>query len=162
VALPFLIKDTLHLNVAALGAIQSLFSAGSVAGALWLGRLPRLRRRGLLGYGMTIVTGLCTLSVGLPITIYGIGLAAFVRGIGYATFGLIWTNTLQEMVPGDKLGRVSSIDWLGSLIVMPVGFALVGWATDLVGAPLVFIIGGSVTVLMVLLALLHPRIRNLD
>ena len=162
VALPFLIKDTYHLQVGALGAVQSLFSAGSVAGALWLGRLPRLRRRGLVGYGVTILAGLCTLSFGLPITIYGIGLAAFVRGIGYATFGLIWTNTLQEMVPGDKLGRVSSIDWLGSLIAMPVGFALAGWATDLIGPPLVFVVGGSITVLMVLLALLHPRIRRLD
>jgi MFS family permease len=162
VALPFLIKDTLHLDVAALGALQSLFSAGSVAAALWLGRLPRLRRRGLIGYVTTIITGLCTLSFGLPISIYGLGLAAFVRGIGYATFGLIWTNTLQEMVPGDKLGRVSSIDWLGSLIAMPVGFALVGWATDRVGPPLVFVVGGSITVVMVMLALLHPRIRHLD
>jgi DHA3 family tetracycline resistance protein-like MFS transporter len=77
-------------------------------------------------------------------------------------FNLIWINTLQELVPHELLGRVSSIDFLGSFVLLPVGYGLAGWAIDLLGAPEVFIIGGTLTVLLSLLGLMHPAIRNLD
>jgi MFS transporter, DHA3 family, tetracycline resistance protein len=79
-----------------------------------------------------------------------------------SVFSLIWTHTLQEMVPGNMLGRVSSIDALGSFVLLPIGFALAGWGTDLLGAPKVFLIGGIGVILLVLLGLAHPAIRNLD
>jgi hypothetical protein len=69
---------------------------------------------------------------------------------------------MQERVPADKLGRVSSIDLLGSSVLIPVGFAAGGWATDQFGAPLVFLMGGGITSFVALLALLHPAIRRLD
>ena len=77
-------------------------------------------------------------------------------------FSLIWTNTLQEMVPHELLGRVYSIDALGSWVLLPVGFAIAGWATDLVGAPTVFLVGGFGTIALTLIGLSHPAIRNLD
>ena len=86
----------------------------------------------------------------------------FISGIASSVFALIWTHTLQEMVPGKMLGRVYSIDALGSFVLLPIGFALAGWGTDLLGAPRVFLIGGIGTILLVLLGLSHPAIRNLD
>jgi hypothetical protein len=94
----------------------------------------------------------------IPVLITGM----FVYGFTFSVFGLIWNNTLQEMVPHEMLGRVYSIDALGSFVLMPVGFALAGWATDLVGAPTVFLIGGFSTIMLALLGLSHPAIRNLD
>ena len=75
---------------------------------------------------------------------------------------LIWIYTLQEMVPGELLGRVYSIDALGSFVLLPIGFSLSGWATDLFGAPTVFLIGGLGTMALASLGLLHPAIRGLD
>jgi DHA3 family tetracycline resistance protein-like MFS transporter len=66
------------------------------------------------------------------------------------------------MVPHEMLGRVYSIDALGSFVFLPIGFALAGWATDLIGAPTVFLIGGFLTITLALLGLSHPAIRNLD
>lgn len=77
-------------------------------------------------------------------------------------FALVWTHTLQEMVPGEMLGRVYSIDALGSFVLLPIGFSLAGWATDLAGAPTVFLIGSLGTMTLAVLALFHPAIRNLD
>jgi len=79
-----------------------------------------------------------------------------------SVFALIWTHTLQDMVPGKMLGRVYSIDALGSFVLLPIGFSLSGWATDLFGAPTVFLIGGIGTIALAVLGLLHPAIRNLD
>ena len=45
---------------------------------------------------------------------------------------------------------------------MPVGFALAGWLTDKIGPVQVFILGGSSTVALALLAYLHPGVRRVD
>jgi DHA3 family tetracycline resistance protein-like MFS transporter len=86
----------------------------------------------------------------------------FVYGLDFSVFGLIWNITLQEMVPHEMLGRVYSIDALGSWVLLPIGFAIAGWATDLVGAPTVFLVGGFGTIALTLIGLLQPAIRNLD
>jgi hypothetical protein len=57
---------------------------------------------------------------------------------------------------------VASIDAAGSFGLLPVGYALAGWATGVLGAPAVFIISGGFTALVALLALTHPAIRKLD
>jgi DHA3 family tetracycline resistance protein-like MFS transporter len=98
------------------------------------------------------------LKLPLPILVAGM----FAAGLCTSVFALIWTHTLQEMVPAELLGRVYSIDALGSFVLLPVGFALAGWATDRFGAPTVFLVGGCGTIIMALLPLLHPAIRNLD
>jgi MFS family permease len=162
VAMPFLIKDELGADVAVLGWFGSAFSVGYVVCALWLGQYKRLRRRGLLGYLPVLVNGIMLLLFGLKSPIPVLVVAMFVYGFCFNVFGLVWNNTLQEMVPHEKLGRVYAIDSLGSWILLPVGFALAGWGTDLLGAPAVFLIGGFGTILMILIGLTHPAIRNLD
>lgn len=162
VALPFLVKKHLNAGVGTLGFLYSCNSAGAVAGALWLGRSSRLRRRGLNAYLAWIISGLALLALGLPLPLPALYLAAFVIGVTLSVFGLIWTNSLQELVPRQALGRVSSVDFLGSYGLLPVGYAVAGWATDRLGAPLVFLIGGAITSALAGLGLLHPGIRNLD
>jgi predicted MFS family arabinose efflux permease len=160
--MPFLIKNDLHADVGLLGTFGSFFSAGYVVGMLWLGQYKRLRHRGLFGYLATMINGAILLLFGLKLPIPVLVGSMFVFGVCMSVFGLIWTNTLQEMVPHDKLGRVYSIDALGSWVLLPIGFAIAGWATDLVGAPMVFLVGGVGTIALTLLGLSHPAIRNLD
>ncbi|MCA2001436.1 MAG: MFS transporter [Chloroflexi bacterium] len=162
VSLPFLIKDDLGADVAVLGWFGSAFSTGYVLSALVLGQFKRLRRRGLLGYLAILINGIILLLFGLKFPIPVLTVAMGIYGFCFNVFGLIWSVTLQEMVPHEKLGRVYAIDSLGSWVLLPVGFALAGWATDLVGAPTVFLAGGAGTILMILLGLAHPAIRNLD
>ena len=162
VAMPFLIKNDLGADVGLLGIFGSAFSIGYVLCALWLGQFKRLRRRGLLGYGSVMVNGFLLLLFGLKAPIPVLIGAMFVFGFCFNVFGLVWTNTLQEMVPNEKLGRVYAFDSLGSWVLLPIGFALAGWGTDLFGAPTVFLIGGAGTILMTLIGLSHPAVRNLD
>jgi DHA3 family tetracycline resistance protein-like MFS transporter len=162
VALPFLIKDDLGLGVNALGLVFSFASGGAVLAAVWLGRFRRLRQRGPLGYTALIVYGLATLAFGLPIPYAALLATGALRSAAVTVFDLIWTNSLQELVPGDLLGRVSSIDYIGSFIFLPVGFGAAGVLTDQIGAPLVFLLGGGATVLLSASGLLHPAVRRLD
>ena len=162
IALPFLVKGKLHGDVHSLGWVYSALALGTALGTIWLGRYSKLRRRGLVAYGGWIIDGLMIAIMGLSGSVLLAALAAIVCGATSATFGLIWTNSLQELVPHEQLGRVSSIDFLGSFALMPIGFGIIGWATDQIGAPLIFVICGVLTVGLAALGLTHPAIRNLD
>jgi len=162
IALPFLIHDHLGLNVEALGLVASVFSIGSVTGAVVLGRARKLRRRGLLMYGATALGGLTVVLYGLAPNLAVLLGVAVIYGVTWSSVSLVWANTLQEMVPQEKLGRISSIDALGSFVLMPVGFALAGVLTDRIGPAQVFIIGGCATMALAILGLLHPGVRKLD
>jgi len=50
----------------------------------------------------------------------------------------------------------------GSFALLPVGYAVAGWATAALGAPLVCVLGGGITMVFSALGLLHPAIRRLD
>jgi MFS transporter, DHA3 family, tetracycline resistance protein len=162
VALPFLIHDHLGLDVGALGAVTSSIAVGSVAAAVFLGRYKRLRRRGLLLYGSEATMGMMLLLFGRVPSLSGLMVAAFVYGVGISTGGLVWTNTLQELVPQERLGRVSSIDALGSFALLPLGFAFAGVLSDRLGPANVFVLGGGSVLLLAVAMLLVPSIRRLD
>jgi hypothetical protein len=103
-----------------------------------------------------------TLLLGLSMPLVASLAVVLIAGVADAAFALIWTNTLQEMVPQELLGRVASVDSLGSVILLPAGYGLAGWATGQIGPSAVFIIGGAVTFALCVLVLVHPAIRNLD
>jgi DHA3 family tetracycline resistance protein-like MFS transporter len=162
VALPFLIKNDLKAGVGVLGLFTSISSLGAILGAASLGQFTRLKRRGLLLYGAWLLIGLAVAAIGLPVGVPGLLLAGFIIGAFNSVLGIIWTNLLQEKVPGKLLGRVSSIDYLGSYLFLPVGLGLGGWATEWLGASWVFILGGLLSSGLVALGLCHPQIRRLN
>jgi MFS family permease len=162
IALPFLIHDHLGLEVEALGLVTSAFSLGSVFGAILLGRARRLRRRGPLAYAAIAQCGLMIVGYGLAPNLGVLAGFAMIYGMSFAIGGLVWTNTLQSMVPAERLGRVSSIDALGSFVLMPAGLALAGRLTDTIGPAQVFVLGGAATIGLAVLGLLHPGVRKLD
>ena len=162
VSMPFLIHDHLGLDVGALGAVTSALAAGSVVAAIFLGRYHRLRRRGIVLYGCEVVMGLMLILFGVVPWLAGLLAASFVYGLAISAGSLVWTNTLQEMVPQERLGRVSSIDAMGSFVFLPLGFAFAGILTERIGPSNVFILGGAVLTLIGVGMLLVPSIRRLD
>jgi MFS family permease len=65
--------------------------------------------------------------------VYAIASIAFISGAGLMIFNSLWETTLQRHVPDASLSRVSAYDWFGSLLMQPLGFALVGPAVVLFG-----------------------------
>ena len=162
IALPFLVEEQLKADVQTLGFLYALFAVGYVLGGIWLGRKPQLRRRGGFIYGGLAMAGFMLLLMGLPVGLPAIAIAAVVNGAAIEVSGLAWTNALQTQIPQQKLGRVVSIDAIGSLALMPLGYGLTGWATEQWGASLVFVWGGAVTALVACTVCCHPAIRGLD
>lgn len=156
VALPFLVKGT------ALSLVYAAGTLGTIIGAAWLGHRTRIRRRGIVMYGGWVLEGLGRAALGLPIGLVGILTAALLGAVAGAASNLIWTQTVQEFVPRDKLARVFSIDILSSRVVYPVGYVGVGLVTAHIGAAVVFLGSGALIVLVCILGLAHPAIRAVD
>jgi len=162
VALPVLVQTSLHAGVATLGLLYATFPVGYILGGLWAGRQGQLRRRGWLIYGGIGVGGLALSAFGLPLPIVGLAMAALINGAFLQIDNLAWTHTLQEQVPRELRGRVVSVDELGSSALVPVGIVAVGALTDVLGAPIIFLVGGGLTALVAGLGLLNPAVRHLD
>jgi DHA3 family tetracycline resistance protein-like MFS transporter len=162
VAMPFLVSDFMQADVNRLGLLYSVFPIGFVVGGVWLGRYERISRRGPLMFVTLVIAALMLGLYGFHLPLWVLIVAALINGIALQAGALAWTHLLQEKIPNEQLGRVSSIDAMGSFSLMPLGMALGGWATGAFGPAMVFIVGGAVTALAGLGAILHPEIRALD
>jgi MFS family permease len=165
VSLPKLVFAVYGSGPWLLAAITTTVGLGAIAGALFAGQV-HLRRRGIVGLFGYVLSGLALTAFSLPfphnIVPFVVLPAAFLVGFGLNVMQIIWVTLLYELVPSDKLGRVSSVDLLGSLGLLPIGYVLAGWLGDRVGPAAVFLLGGIVIVLLNLLPMLLRDIRRLE
>ncbi len=166
VALPKLIHDVYHQGAWLLGATQTASAIGAIASTLLLGQIKHLHHRGLLAYLALLPCGLSIFLFGLPLPTasepFVAICASILSGCSLGIFSIIWITLLQELVPVEKLGRVSSIDLMGSYVFLPIGLALTGALTDRFGPALIFIVGGILTVLLLSIGLCFRDIRHLQ
>jgi MFS family permease len=113
-----------------------LIMSGSAAGAL-IGGVTALRwkpSRPLVAvFGITLLTALQLVLLVPPATTLALAGAAMLAMIGLSIGTVVWTTTLQEHIPSRALARVSAYDSLGSLVVVPIGFALAGSVASVAG-----------------------------
>jgi MFS family permease len=165
VTLPLHVRDFYHSSVGLYGAIFSAFAAGSILATLVVGQLRRMHHRGIVAYCALIVSSLAMMAFALPVPhdlVPAVALTAgAVDGAGISVFNIIWVTVLQEMVPSEKLGRVSSVDGVGSELLQPLGLATIGFLTDAVATPWIFLACGALNLLLTLSALFVRGIREL-
>jgi DHA3 family tetracycline resistance protein-like MFS transporter len=160
VLLPFLVKNRLTLGPDALGGIFAVGGVGAILMAITIGQLgqPRLR--------ITIM--FLSWSIGV-LLIAGYGLmtelwhAMLLSALGAALFELgqiIWTTLLQQLVPRELLGRVSSLDWLVSVGLVPVSFALTGPVAGAIGPEWTMVGAGTVGAVLMSALLFAPGVRD--
>jgi MFS family permease len=161
VLIPLLIERTLHKGGVALGLV---FAAGGLGGTLTsvvVGRLGAPRRRVTfmwLGWGLT---GFAVIGLGVAPDVWLAGIAAFV-GFGLSAYGnVLWNPLMQELVPADMIGRASSIDYLVSICLSPLGLVAAGATASLVGIRVTLIVGGVIGAASGL-ALFVPGVRDPD
>jgi hypothetical protein len=112
--------------------ILASFSVGGLLGGLAVLRVKP--HRPLLAACIAVVPWSfppAMLALGSPL--FAIAAVALVSGAGLMFFNSLWETTLQRHVPDAALSRVSAYDWFGSLLMQPLGFALVGPAVVLFG-----------------------------
>ena len=122
-------------GAAAWAAILTGFGVGSILGAAvalrWHPPKPLMTSYVLLG-----VWAAAPLFIAARAPLALIVTASIVGGVGFSLPGVLWETVVGENVPQRALSRVSSYDWLGSMTLRPIGFAIVGPVAVAIGAPL--------------------------
>jgi len=98
--------------------------------------------------GGTAVAGAMLALFGLSLPLPVLMAAAVINGFALEASTLAWISSVQQIVPLERLGRVASVEEIGSLALIPLGFAAAGWATTQLGPAPTFLIGGVITVLL--------------
>ena len=66
-------------------------------------------------------------------SVWLLSVAAFVAGAGIAVHLTLWFTLFQREIPEYAQSRVASYDTLGSFVLMPIGYAVVGPLSDAIG-----------------------------
>jgi MFS family permease len=133
VLVPFLVKNRLDLGPESLGAIFAMGGVGSIAMAIAIGQRGLPARRITFMYASWSI-GVAMMAVfGLMTNLWQALVASLIMHALFQLGQVIWITLLQQLVPRELLGRVSSLDWLVSTGLVPVSFALTGPAAEAFG-----------------------------
>ncbi|MGH9006927.1 MAG: MFS transporter [Acidimicrobiales bacterium] len=90
-----------------------------------------------------------------------VAVAGFVSGAGFGVFGPVWDTTMQRQLPPEVLSRASAYDWFGSMVLLPIGFAIEGWVSSLLGVDGTLWLGTTWLLLTVVVVLALPSVRRM-
>jgi MFS family permease len=138
----------------------ALFSLGGVISAI-ISIKSRTKSPGTVS---VVVWGLfifAPLVLAFPSSREVIFIAYFIAGFSVGPWEAFWNTQVQREVPADYQARVFSIDYMGSVGLMPLGMAIAGPLSDLLGErPL--LIGVTVFHLVICaLVLFVPGVRQM-
>jgi len=159
VLVPFLVKNQMNGNAGDFGLILSVGGVGSILASLVVGRrgLPRRHVTSMyLSWGLgTIVLAFFAAATA---TWQGM-IIGFAMGIAFSFGQIVWGTLMHRHVPSELLGRVTSVDWMVSLALTPLSFALVGPIASQIGAGATIAGAGVIGGLAVMACLLIPGVR---
>jgi MFS family permease len=95
----------------------------------------------------------------VPAAVLAVAAGATVASIAFGN--TLWETALQEHVPEEALSRVSSYEWMISLVFMPVGYAVAGPAAEQVGVDATLWVAAALVVAANLGVLAVPSVRSL-
>jgi MFS family permease len=142
------------------GLVVSGGAAGGLAATLVALRY-RPSRPLLAGFALLLLHPIGLLTLIPPLPTLGLAVGAAVSFGCVSIFNVFWETTLQEQVPKHALSRVSSLDWMVSLVFMPIGFVITGPVTDAIGVEQTLGLAAAVSVGATLVALAQPDLREL-
>jgi MFS family permease len=156
---PLVAKQELG-GAAAWGTILAVESLGAVVGGMFALRL-RVKRPLVACQLFVIPAGLLLAALAVPLPVIVIVVVSFVNGIGFALGNTLWTTALQRNVPAHALSRISSIDWLGSVALNPVGYALIGPIAAAFGTQETLVVAAVINIAVCVSVALVPSVRSL-
>jgi MFS family permease len=151
-----------HLGGAAVwGSILAAMGVGTLVGAVLA---IRLRPRRPLVLATVAAAGLVAPLAGLAAgaTAGLIAAGALVAGCGMMLGNAIFESTLQREVPPAALSRVSAYDWFGSLAFQPLGLAIWGPLSAVLGVSASLWLAAGLMAASLVAVLAVPDVRSLE
>jgi len=162
VLLPFIVKDRLRDGAGDLGLVFAAGGLGSLLCAIGIGQRGLPRRSITFMYACWTLATLAIAGYGLASGLWGLMVASVAFNTLETAGTIAWATAKQRHVPAHLLGRVSSLDWLISIGLLPVSFALTGPVSAALGTRTTLVGAGVLGAVVTFAALLVPGVRCLD
>jgi MFS family permease len=162
VLLPYIVKNDLQGSAADLGIVFAAGGIGSVGCAVVLGQRGLPRRDITFMYITWTLATFAIAGYGLATAVWQLMIASLAFNALETAGTIVWATAKQRHVPAALLGRVSSLDWLISIGLLPLSFALTGPVTAAIGAQATLIGAGLIGGVVTFGALLLPGMRDLE
>jgi DHA3 family tetracycline resistance protein-like MFS transporter len=161
VLVPYLVKNDIGGGAGGFGLVLAAGGAGAILAAVTISVVGLPARRLGLVYAAFIVAGYGTALYGVAQALWQMAVIAALAGACFSAGLVAWSTTMQSRVPTELLGRVSSLDWMVSISLLPVSFAVVGPVSRVLGVRETLILAGTVagTILLLVLASV-PELRQ--
>ena len=160
VLLPFIVKQRFADGARDLGLIFAAGGLGSLACAVAIGQFG-LPRSGLTFMYLTwTVATVAVAGYGLANGLWGLMLASVLFNTLETAGTIAWATAKQHHVPSGLLGRVSSLDWLISIGLLPLSYALTGPVSAALGVRKTLIWAGVLGAIVTFVPLLSRRVRR--
>jgi MFS family permease len=156
---PLVAKQSLG-GASAWAAIATAFGVGTVVGGVVALRVRPMRP--LLACYVVIlstVPSLIMLAIAAPV--WAIAATELCSGLAMSFCTTMWESTLQALIPAETLSRVSAYDWVGSVVLRPVGLVLVGPVSVALGVETTLFAAAVALAIGTLIVLAVPSIRQL-
>jgi MFS family permease len=160
VLLPLLVRGPLNGGAGGLGLVFASLGLGGLVSAGLFGTLGQPRRKITAMYAGWGVSCLALAGLYFVPNVATAMVLMFLCGFSGEGAQLVWVTLLQELVPGEMLGRIVAMDWLVSLGLQPAGIALAAPAAAVLGAGGVLLAGGLVSAGAVSIGLFRPGVRD--
>jgi Transmembrane secretion effector len=142
-------------HIAVYGIVEAAIGFGTIIGSIaavsWRPRYPMR-----LGMIATALWPLAAILYAAGVTLVLVIPASVLGGAGFALFDVWWMTALAERMPPHALSRVTSYDWMVSLALLPLGYAVMGPLAERLGATDV-LLGGAALAAVAFAAGLIPR-----
>ena len=162
VLLPYVIKNDLHAGAEALGLVFAAGGIGAIGAALIMGQRGHPRRDVTFMYATWTVATLAVAGYGLATASWQLMVACLMFNALEAAGTIVWATIKQRHVPSSMLGRVSSLDWLISIGLLPISFALTAPVAAAIGARTTLVVAAAVGGAVTLMALFLPGMRDIE
>jgi len=156
---PFVAKEQLG-GAGAWGTILAIEAIGSVIGGVVALRV-RFSRPLVALTLLAMPEALILLLLAVPAPVPVIAATAFVAAVCLTMGNVLWFSTLQRHIPEHAISRISSFDWLGSVVFNPIGYVLVGPLSGLIGVPQTLVLAGSLNIMFGFVLLTVRSVRSL-
>jgi hypothetical protein len=160
VLLPYVVKNELGGGATDLGLVLASGGLGAIVAAVVVGHFGVPRRYMPFIYTTWALATLAIVGYGIASASWQLAVAcAVVNGLE-AAGTIAWATAKQRLVPADRLGRVSSVDWFVSIALVPLSYALVAPVATAIGVRQTLVGAGVLGAVVTIAFLYLPGMRD--
>jgi MFS family permease len=141
----------------------AILTAGAIGALIGGGVALRWRpaRPLVIGFGVMLLTVSRVLALVPPFPVVVIAVASMVGLAAISIANTLWETVLQQRIPQGSLSRVSSYDWMVSLVFQPLAFTMVGPLAAAIGEVPTLFLAAALGIAANAGVLLVPSVRNM-